>query len=235
MTTLDYSNLSELLDQGVNLGGHVMAEDLVIISALERGILPVIGGLAGYAGVGKDTAAEVFREAGWRLDSFAHTLKSMALALNPWIRWNILRGTSGLEQGAQFTRLSDLVDQLGWERAKKIAEVREFIQRLGTEGAREHLGQGIWIDVVRKRWEEHRHAKTVLTDVRFPNEARWIMAQAAFHAPKPFLVWINRPGYGPVNGHSSDAGLVRALCTVEIDNDGSVEELKQKVREAILA
>lgn len=82
----------------------------------------MIVGLAGYAGAGKDTAAQCLVERGWRQDSFAAPLKQMAYDINPWIpSWH----TEG-------QRLRDMVDDRGWEDAKKVPAVRQFLQNLGS-------------------------------------------------------------------------------------------------------
>lgn len=185
-------------------------------------------GLAGFAGSGKDTAAQALVAQGFRQDAFAATLKSMALACDPYIR---RVGISGIPF---YTRLSTLVSELDWEGAKQIAGVREFLQRLGTEAVRHHLGDGTWVKALAGRWEAAGRPDTVVTDVRFENEALWVLcpfqgASAAEH----ITIWIDRPGVGPVNGHSSDQGLVRPFCTHTIVNDGSVEQLHQKVIEVI--
>lgn len=177
----------------------------------------MIVGLAGYAGAGKDTAAQTLVAAGYRQDSFAAPLKAMALACNP-----IVRGDSP-------QRLSHLVSDRGWEWAKTFPEVRRFLQRLGTDAVRNHLGEDVWANALMSRWYEADRRDTVVTDVRFPNEARAISDEYMAYR----LIWIDRSGIGPVNSHASDQGLVRHLCTHEIVNDGSVEELHAKILEVV--
>lgn len=188
----------------------------------------MIVGLAGYAGAGKDTAALALIDAGWRLDSFAHTLKSMALALNPWIRY-VSVSTSRVILEYRFERLTDIVERLGWEKAKEIPEVREFVQRTGTEAVRDHLDQQAWVKIVEKRWTEHSCDDVVIKDARFPNEGHWIRKPPPACYPSNILAWIDRPGWEPVNAHSSDQGLIRPLCTHELVNDGTPEELGAKL------
>lgn len=193
----------------------------------------MIVGIAGYAGAGKDTAALALTRLGWRQDSFAAPLKAMALDVNPWIRYASVR-TSRVVLEYRFERLREIVDREGWESAKGIEEVRRVLQDLGV-AARERIGEDVWVDALDRRFQAEHEAllqdvpgeyapepEVVVSDVRFPNEAR-IM---------DVLIWVDRPGVGPVNAHASDAGLVRHLCTHEIVNDGTREELWAKVRAA---
>lgn len=187
----------------------------------------MIVGISGYAGSGKDTAAAALASLeGWRQDSLAAPLKAMALDINPWIR---------IEMG-RFMRLQVIFEDCDrdWEKAKRFEGVREFLQRLGTEGVRKNLGESAWVDALCNRHGDARSVSmsdptvpttynTVVADVRFPNEAEVCTK----------LLWIERPGVGPVNNHPSDAGLVRDLATHIIVNDGTIEDLHKKVREAV--
>lgn len=180
----------------------------------------MIVGLAGYAGAGKDTAAEALVAAGYRQDAFAATLKAMALDLNPWI--------VGRESYSVSRLLRDIVKRHGWDEAKRrFHEVREWLQDIGG-AVREHLGEDTWAKALCVRMDLHPDDPFVITDVRYPNEAQWL---ADYHPHR--LIWIDRPGLGPVNDHASDQGLVRHLCTHEIVNDGSVEELHAKILEVV--
>ncbi len=180
----------------------------------------MIVGIAGYAGSGKDTAAAALVALGWRKDSLAAPLKAMALDLNPWIR--IPNSREGEEP--VFTTLQGLFNVCGrdWEKAKRYEGVREFLQRLGTEGVRKHLGENAWVEALLNRNSDHE-IDTVVADVRFPNEA------LIFDR----LLIVIRPGVGPVNDHPSDAGLPHSFATHIILNDGSIEELHEKVRKAV--
>lgn len=94
----------------------------------------------------------------------------MAVTLDPYIP----------HEGHAVThtdRLSAIVRDLGWENAKKISEVRRFLQVLGTEGVRGHLGERAWVQATAKAIKDSGAEKVVISDVRFPNEAAWVHAQ----------------------------------------------------------
>lgn len=63
---------------------------------------------------------------------------------------------------------------------KKTKEVRQLLQKYGTENGRHVHGENIWINSLNMWMEMHKRRSPdtnnifVVTDVRFKNEARWI-------------------------------------------------------------
>ena len=139
-------------------------------------------GLTGHAQYGKDTSGAVLvEEYDFKRYAFADQLKSMAFVLNPIIQ------NFGFPKHPD--RLQTLVALMGWEKAKRIEEVRRFLQVLGTEGVRDHIGTNAWVSALEQQLVKDGlmdldddgtphamayPAKVVVTDVRFPNEADWI-------------------------------------------------------------
>jgi hypothetical protein len=205
----------------------------------------MIVGIAGYAGSGKDTAAAALTALGFRQDSLAAPLKAMALDINPWIRIPGTKGTSGDYMDHLFVTLQSLFNVCGhdWEKVKKYDEARRFLQNLG-QSARDHVDVNIWLDALLDRfnaeWEGLERdlpgeycpePDVVVSDVRYPNEGEPEKRPegTAYDA----LVWVTRPGVGPVNEHASDQGLVRPYCTHEVVNNGTIEELHEKIRKVV--
>lgn len=155
-------------------------------------------GFTGFGGSGKDSAADMLIEriGGWTKMGFADALRQMALAINPRIR-------TGLKHYAEAdgtTPYADLVRAVGYKRAKQFPDVREFLQRLGTEAIRDVIGPDIWVEILAERIEAALHSvNIVITDVRFPNEAQRIRDLGGY------LVRVVRPGVGPVNAHASES------------------------------
>ena len=174
-------------------------------------------GLCGYAGSGKDTAAEALVEIGWKRAAFADPIREMALAIDP-----IVSVRSGMS-------LSWIVNREGWEQAKQHPEVRRLLQRIGTEAGRNILGYEVWVIIARNRIAAAEDADcpgVVITDLRFANEYEHLHK---YWGAK--FVRISRPGIGPVNDHESDQHLAGFEVDHEIVNDGD----KAKLHAAILA
>ncbi|MBT2544483.1 hypothetical protein J7E99_28240 [Streptomyces sp. ISL-44] len=182
---------------------------------------PLVG-FAGAARSGKDTAAEALLSVGWQRKAFADKVKDMLYALDPVM--------AEKEYAESVTSLRYEVDGCGWETTKDVyPEVRQYLQRLGTEGGRAVLGENVWVDALlrdRETW-----GPTVITDVRFPNEADAIRARGGL------VLLIERPGQEPIThaGHASENALAGYAFDGVIRNDGTVWDLYVSVREAIKA
>ncbi|MFI1655648.1 hypothetical protein ACH4ZU_12175 [Streptomyces sp. NPDC020472] len=176
---------------------------------------PLIG-LAGAARSGKDTAAQALLDNGWTRRAFADKVRDMLYVVNPT-----------LVDESYFSGLTDLayeVDTYGWSGAKEqYEEVRKMLQRLGTEGGRAILGENVWVDALFRDYATW--GPTVITDVRFPNEANAIRAHGGL------VVAIQRPGQEPIReaGHVSENALAGYLFDDVILNDSTVAQLHDRV------
>ena len=164
-------------------------------------------GFCGPAGAGKDLAASMVPW-GHRI-AFADPLYQ-GLAVMLGIPEGVLRDRSAKEM--------PLVD-FG-------SSPRQLLQTLGTEWGRQMIRPDIWLRVAFWRWEQAAAAGMgliVVPDVRFEDEARQIRAEGG-------EVWlIHRPGVHPVAAHSSEAGLPLRLIDRLIVNDGTVDQLRERV------
>jgi hypothetical protein len=175
-------------------------------------ISPQVIALHGVAGAGKDTVASILADYGYERLALADPIREALLMLDPLI------GTK--------LRLSQAVASFGWDSAKRAyPEVRELMQKFGTEVGRNIFGSTIWLDLVIKKITENPNTKYVITDVRFENE------RAAFEqwGDDALLVKVERPGFDAVNGHISDSGLEHTLFDASLSNHGSIEDLRDNV------
>ena len=186
---------------------------------MEPGVVPFgvmpkerqVIGLCGFAGSGKDEAAKALVEDGWLRVSFADALREALRALDPVVQIDAT--------GA--ARLSEVIEAIGWDAAKKRADVRRLLQSLGTEAGRNIHGPNCWVDIARRKIDA-AHGNVVITDVRFPNECALIREYGGT------LIKIERNGVGPVNGHVSEQ--LDAQPDLLIRNDGTVDELHEQIR-----
>jgi hypothetical protein len=192
--------------------------------------MPVVVGFTGYAQSGKDTAAEFLVEKGFRRLAFADILRTSLYALNPIVDVDHSHVfTGGGELAATFDttlRVRDIVDGIGWDRAKvEYPEIRQLLQRLGTEVGRELFGENFWVERVTR--QIHNGDRVVITDVRFPNE------EAAVHNLGGKVFRIVRPGNGAANTHASEQQVDRLFVDGVIPNNGSLAEYKEAVLSAV--
>jgi hypothetical protein len=170
-------------------------------------------GLTGYSQVGKDTVAGILKEEGYRRLAFADSIRAVLYATNPIVP----------DGDHDFVRLQNLVDRIGWERAKvENAEVRRLLQQSG-QMQRILVADDIWI---RATFRDLRLSRSyVVSDVRLPNEVDAIRERGG-------EVWrVVRPGVGPVNGHLTETALDGYTAVdYTVVNDGSLVDLEHRVR-----
>lgn len=177
-------------------------------------------GLSGRAQAGKDTVGmHLVKTRGFERVSFADPLRSMAIDINPMVGWDERK------QAPEY--LQEVVGKVGWATAKELwPEVRRFLQRLGTNGVRDHLGSHVWVNLADENIHEladHGVPGVVLTDVRFPNEVELIRRWSGTWAV------IDRPGDNPAGTHASETSLDYAKADLTITNHGSIEQLFAEV------
>ncbi|UAJ15387.1 deoxynucleoside monophosphate kinase [Arthrobacter phage Niobe] len=180
---------------------------------------PLIG-LIGKKRTGKDTfAAKLVRDHGYTRVALADPLREAALALDPIVGTFPLN-SEGILRVREW-RLSEVIDELGWEKAKDyVPEVRRTLQRLGTESIRS-LDDQFWIRTAFQRIDALRAEgkPVVVTDVRYPNEAD------AIREATGYLVRIVRDLPDDGDSHASEKAMDDYREHLRVPNNGSVEDL----------
>lgn len=176
--------------------------------------------LMGRARSGKDTIAQhlISRFCYTRV-AFADPLKEMALSIDPLIPH--MRGKEQLT-----TRLSRVVEIVGWERAKDdLPEVRRFLINLGTSVRDQDIDFWARLGLDKVTVAQSWGLPVVITDVRFPNE---------YHALKNRgfkMVRVIRPGLPdtPYANDDSETGLDNEFkypTNAIVANAGTLDDLR---------
>jgi hypothetical protein len=206
----------------------------------------MIIGLLGFIGSGKGTvASHLVDEYNFIQDSFAASLKDTCSAVFGWPR-NLLEGDT-----KESREWRELVDPW-WSEKLNIPgfSPRYALQVMGTDVLRNHFNQDLWFITIQNRIRKNPGQHVVISDVRFPNEIKFIQEQSGI------LVKINR-GPAPVwyetavlankgnslakeamtktysSAHLSEWAWVGSKFDYELDNNGSLEFLKSQVTEII--
>ena len=164
-------------------------------------------GIMGLARVGKDTAtAHLCDTYGMESYVFVDPIKSM------------LTGVFG-----DLFRDGDREAPIDWLGKSP----RQLMQTLGTEWGREIVHPDLWVLVADQMWKKYQEigwgAGVVLSDVRFRNEAEWVLAQGGL------LISLSREGVAAVATHVSEQNIPFDLANVSLENNGTVEELAAAV------
>lgn len=101
-----------------------------------------------------------------------------------------------------------------WVDEQRPMTVRDFLQKLGTDGLRTGLHENTWVNALMADYKETKflgydsegtniygYPNWVVTDTRFPNEAQAIKNAGGI------VIRVDRPGYKPVNNHPSETAL----------------------------
>lgn len=102
---------------------------------------------------------------------------------------------------------------------------RHAMQTLGTEWGRDLIGQNFWVNAWAR--EAQKHKMVVCDDCRFENEAATIAGNGGK------LIRIVRPGLVSEDEHASEAFADSLPVHAEVMNDGTIDQLYQKVYQEI--
>jgi ABC-type dipeptide/oligopeptide/nickel transport system ATPase component len=135
-----------------------------------------------------------------------------------------------------------------------MMSVREFLQKLGTEAMRDGLHENVWVNALFADYRpqpnkavaeflaaeglpqsmnagEENYPNWIITDMRFPNEMK------AVEERKGITVRVNRNNGTraiDINPHPSETSLDDAEFNYTIENDGSIDDLIEKVRQILI-
>ncbi len=147
-------------------------------------------GLTGYAGVGKDTVCR------------------LAQAMMPPGAVHRLALADELKADVA-ARHDTTVEDIN----RHKADWRTILQEWGTE--KRAIDPLYWVKLLGARFQALPPGSFVfVTDIRYPNEAQWVTANGGT------IVRVDRPGFGPVNDHSSENMLDGIAAAWRITNAG---------------
>jgi len=99
---------------------------------------------------------------------------------------------------------------------------REMMQKVGHESSRLVFFMDFWTRNLESRINDSDADVILLADVRFPTDADWVLGKSGI------IVNVNNDYASQEHKgtHSSELGLPKELIDVEIDNNGTLDELK---------
>lgn len=172
--------------------------------------LPQVIGFAGYAGCGKDTAADVLKMLGYESLAFADCLRDVV------------------------HQMFDIPYE--WMLDRKLKETpmdippycspREILQYVGTEAMRSFY-PAIWVAKVKRTILSNPDKKYVITDLRFPNEAE-MFVELRSEGVSTLTARIDRAGVEQKFAHSSEAYISSLKVDEVLKNDAPSVYLFQK-------
>lgn len=163
-------------------------------------------GLAGPAHCGKNTASTVMSAMmpAYQEMSFADPLKRMLMV--------------GLKLDAEQVYGAQKEDVDG----RYGCTARHMMQTLGTEWGRRCVGEDVWL----RAMQNHLAPYTIITDVRFQNEADFVRERG-------ILIHIVRERK-IAGAHISEQGVLARAHDMSIDNCGTLDEFQETVADLVV-
>ena len=181
----------------------------------------MIIGLVGFIGAGKGTVRDILvREHGYHGFAFADALKDAVSTIFTWPR-GLLEGDSNASRAFRERVDPWWSHKLGYEVTPRL-----ILQKMGTEACRHGIADNIWIAALEKRI--HGYEDVVISDCRFPNELDFVRSAGGV------IVRVKR-GEEPsleeqMKMHISETAWNSVVPDYVIDNDGTLQELKDKIK-----
>jgi hypothetical protein len=181
----------------------------------------MIIGLVGFIGAGKGSVRDILvREHGYHGFAFADALKDAVATIFTWPR-GLLEGDSNASRAFRERVDPWWSHKLGYEVTPRL-----ILQKMGTEACRHGIADNIWIAALEKRI--HGYEDVVISDCRFPNELDFVRSAGGV------IVRVKR-GEEPsleeqMKMHISETAWNSVVPDYVIDNDGTLQELKDKIK-----
>jgi hypothetical protein len=200
----------------------------------------MIIGICGFQSSGKDTIADyLVKEHGFIKMSFASKLKDIISIMFGWPRDKL----EGLTKEDREWR--EQIDPW-WSKTLQMPQLtpRFVMQYFATDLFRNKFHPDIWVKIVEnelnKLIEQNTERKIVISDCRFENEINMILRLGGkiiqVHREPPYWFYDYRNGEEPPNIkliHRSEIEWIRCYKDYDINNDGTIEELYEKILQVI--
>ena len=212
----------------------------------------MIIGISGYSGSGKDTVGIIIQYlkctnvANLTVEDVCQDYKSHEWWLEEQSEWEIRKFAGKLKDIAEHLTGIDIEKFEDPEYKKQNLPkewaihgmpmtVREFLQKLGTDGLRNGLHDDVWVNALMADYkpvdynddEQPKNPKWIITDTRFTNEAKAIKDKGGI------IIRVDRPGVSPINNHPSETGLDNWKFDYKIVNNSDIYNLKESVKEVL--
>ena len=180
----------------------------------------------------------LYEQSNWEIRKFAGKLKDIASHLTgidiedfedqEFKKTNLGREWWTVDYVKRYKEENPTEDSIPVEitEVMKPMTVRDFLQKLGTDGLRTGLHPNVWVNALMVDYIEDE-SNWIITDTRFENEAIAIKNKGGI------IIRIDRPGVKPINNHPSETGLDHWNFDYKIQNLDDIFALKQTVQQIL--
>lgn len=220
----------------------------------------MIIGINGYSGSGKDAMGKIIQELQpemkWEIKKFAGKLKVIA---------SILTGIPQEKFEEEEHKKKHLKTEW-WttcDEGYQPMTIREFLQKLGTDGLRNGLHENVWVNALMADYKKTTDLKTFMYAKGYTEERKfkkgdrisgnslmeyinetslpnWIITDCRFpneaeaiREKDGIIIRVNRSNVKPVNNHPSETSLDDWAFDYIIDNSSTLASLKRDIQEIL--
>jgi len=185
----------------------------------------------------------------WEIKKFAGKLKQIASLLtgipiedfeDQEFKKSYLGSEWGTVQQVPLNSIPPFADM----QFNSLMSVREFLQKLGTDAVRNGLHENAWVNALfadyrGPKMSEYNPSNWIITDMRFPNEMEAVAERKGItiRVVRSFNHKMGSKETGTLDLtplHPSETALDDAKFDYEIINDGSIEDLIEKVKQILI-
>ena len=175
-------------------------------------------------------------QSNWEIRKFAGKLKDIAshltgIDIEDFEDQEFKKTLLGPEWGSVEHNPLNNIPVFGDVQFNSLMSVRDFLQKLGTDALRIGLHPNVWVNALMADYKNDdqtgRLPNWIITDVRFPNEAKAIKDKGGI------IIRIDRPGVKPINNHPSETGLDSWNFDYKIANVSDLISLKYTVEQIL--
>lgn len=193
---------------------------------------PFVLGLTGLKRSGKDTFATMLAARVWiaggqaEVIGMSDDLAQCLYVLNPHIR--LSPAGKRFWGGREYVSYRTLFEAVGYEAAKEEPEVRELLQRMGTDVMRDIIAEDTWGRLLHEKIQrlQAEGVSVIATGIRYPSDAEVIQVNGGI------VVEVRRAAMDEeienLDSHSSEQGLPRELIAGTVYNDSDLDTLKDR-------
>lgn len=212
----------------------------------------MIIGISGRMGSGKNTVGDIIEKICltnegpvFEQRSFAGKLKQIASLLTgihvkKFENQEFKKSLLGDEWGTVKENPLNSIPVFEDVQFNHLMSVRELLQKLGTEAMRDGLHENVWVNALFADYKPKCTPKDafnkdlpnwIITDMRFPNEMEAVVKKGGI----TIRVVRNQIRTGNlILEHPSETALDGHTMHYEIINDGTIEDLIEKVKEILI-
>jgi hypothetical protein len=195
-------------------------------------------GFVGFQNSGKNTAALILEDLGYKQISFAESLKDCLAAIFQWPR-DMLDGTTPESRVWREQVDSWWAERLGIP----TFTPRMAMQQVGTGCLRRHFNEDMWVFSVERKILANPKQKYVFTDLRYPNEIALVKRMGGKvlrvkkgDEPMWFDIAASNVEQMPIlfpHVHETEYAWIGQSLDGIITNDGSIDMLHLQVLQNI--